>query len=323
MLKRGLCALRCCWPSLRHLASGASAQDKKPPYWASIASGEAMMRTGPGRNYPGIWLYKRRDLPIRVIQIYPNWRKIEDPDGEQGWMLVTLLSDRRTGIVKPGEPRNIHAKARRQFAGPLSRRAWRGRPAGEMRRHLVPHPDRQAPGMDRPGRSMGRQRRRGLRMSPINEPDDGPYLSSSDLKPLSHGMIVALIGPDGVGKSSQTAQLMTIFQKQNLKCTAIYLGSGEGGWRLRRAAKRQFRKWRGKVAESGSGAKGPTPKEYGTNHSVWTGMSGLAAALERYVSLRRAIRLARSGSLVICDRWPQNIQPGSFDGPLRLDPEAS
>jgi SH3-like domain-containing protein len=93
------------------IATTASAQDRKPPYWASIASGEAMMRTGPGRNYPGVWLYKRRDLPIRVIQVYPNWRKIEDPDGDQGWMLVTLLSDRRTGIVKPGEPRNVHAKA--------------------------------------------------------------------------------------------------------------------------------------------------------------------------------------------------------------------
>jgi SH3-like domain-containing protein len=93
------------------MAAPASAQDKTPPYWASIASGEAMMRTGPARNYPGIWLYKRRDLPIRVIQVYPNWRKIEDPDGDQGWMLVTLLSDRRTGIVKPGGPRNIHARA--------------------------------------------------------------------------------------------------------------------------------------------------------------------------------------------------------------------
>ena len=92
------------------LASPASAQDRKPPYWASIASGEAMMRSGPGRNYPGIWLYKRRDLPIRVIQVYPNWRKIEDPDGQQGWMLVTLLSDRRTAIVKPGGPRDIHVK---------------------------------------------------------------------------------------------------------------------------------------------------------------------------------------------------------------------
>ena len=88
-------------------ATVASAQDKKPPYWASIASGEAMMRAGPGRNYPGIWLYKRRDLPVRVVQTYPNWRKIEDPDGQQGWMLVTLLSDRRTAIVKPGGPRDI------------------------------------------------------------------------------------------------------------------------------------------------------------------------------------------------------------------------
>jgi len=88
----------------------AGAQDRKPPYWASIASGEAMMRTGPGRNYPGIWLYKRRDLPIRVVQTYPNWRKIVDPDGQQGWMLVTLLSDRRTALVKPGGPRDIRTE---------------------------------------------------------------------------------------------------------------------------------------------------------------------------------------------------------------------
>ena len=94
--------------ALLTLATAASAQDKTPPYWASIASGEAMMRTGPGRNYPGIWLYKRRDLPVRVVKIYPNWRMIEDPDGTRGWMLVTLLSDQRTAIVKPGEPRSIH-----------------------------------------------------------------------------------------------------------------------------------------------------------------------------------------------------------------------
>ena len=89
------------------LAAPAAAQDKTPPYWASIASGKAMMRAGPGRHYPGIWLYQRRDLPIRVIKTYPNWRLIEDPDGTRGWMLVTLLSDRRTALVKPGEPRAI------------------------------------------------------------------------------------------------------------------------------------------------------------------------------------------------------------------------
>jgi SH3-like domain-containing protein len=85
----------------------ALAQDKQPPYWASIASGQAMTRSGPGKNYPGLWLYQRRDLPIRVVKKYENWRLIQDPDGAQGWMLVTLLSDRRTAIVKPGDPRRV------------------------------------------------------------------------------------------------------------------------------------------------------------------------------------------------------------------------
>ena len=91
-------------------AGPAAAQDKKLPYWASIASGEAMIRTGPGRNYPGTWLYKRRDLPVRVVKLYTNWRLVEDPDGVRGWMLVTLLSDRRTALIKPGQPRALHEK---------------------------------------------------------------------------------------------------------------------------------------------------------------------------------------------------------------------
>ena len=108
---------------LLSLAAPAAAQERQPPYWASIASGEAMMRTGPGKNYPGVWLYKRRDLPIRVIKTYPNWRMIEDPDGTRGWMLVSLLSDRRTAIVKPGQARPIHERA-----DPSSRVAYLAEP---------------------------------------------------------------------------------------------------------------------------------------------------------------------------------------------------
>jgi len=92
-------------------AAPAFAQDKQPPYWASIASGEAMTRTGPGKNYPGVWLYQRRDLPVRVLKRYENWRLIQDADGAQGWMLVTLLSDRRTAVVKAGEQRPVRGAA--------------------------------------------------------------------------------------------------------------------------------------------------------------------------------------------------------------------
>ena len=88
-------------------AAPAAAQDKNPPYWASIASGQAMTRTGPGKNYPGVWLYQRRDLPVRVVKRHQHWRLIEDVDGARGWMLATLLSDRRTALVKPGAPRPV------------------------------------------------------------------------------------------------------------------------------------------------------------------------------------------------------------------------
>ncbi|UUR09200.1 SH3 domain-containing protein [Sphingomonas glaciei] len=97
--------------ALLGLAASASAQDRPVPYWASIQSGEAMMRTGPARTYPGIWLYKRRDLPIRVLKLHENWRLIEDSEGTRGWMLRTMLSDTRTAIVRGSAPRPVHTKA--------------------------------------------------------------------------------------------------------------------------------------------------------------------------------------------------------------------
>jgi SH3-like domain-containing protein len=81
------------------LTTAQAEPQRETPYMASIASGRAMMRTGPGQTYPGTWLYTRRDLPIRVTRIYHEWRYIEDPGGTKGWMLVSLLSDQRTGIV--------------------------------------------------------------------------------------------------------------------------------------------------------------------------------------------------------------------------------
>ncbi|MGE0180496.1 MAG: SH3 domain-containing protein [Sphingomonas sp.] len=83
---------------------------RETPYWASISSGRAMMRSGPGENYPGQWLYVRADLPIRVVEVYRSWRKIEDPDGTQGWMLVSLLSSTRTALVRGNEPAPMHER---------------------------------------------------------------------------------------------------------------------------------------------------------------------------------------------------------------------
>lgn len=106
-------------------APHASAQEeRRTPYWASISAGEAMMRTGPGRNYPATWLYRRADLPIKVIEVYPSWRRIQDPGGTTGWMLVNLLSGQRTALVTGEEPRPMH---REPSAGsPIAYRAEPG-----------------------------------------------------------------------------------------------------------------------------------------------------------------------------------------------------
>lgn len=79
----------------------AQAKDRpKPPYFASISAGKARMRSGPGRSYPATWLYVRADLPVRVVDVFKEWRKVEDPGGTQGWMLGSLISSTRTAMIK-------------------------------------------------------------------------------------------------------------------------------------------------------------------------------------------------------------------------------
>ncbi len=49
--------------ALAATAAPLLAQDRPLPYWASIAAGQALMRTGPDRTYPALWLYKRKIYP--------------------------------------------------------------------------------------------------------------------------------------------------------------------------------------------------------------------------------------------------------------------
>lgn len=76
-----------------------AAQDAELPYWASIDASEAYMRRGPGEQFPIMWVYKREDLPVRVVRLIQGWRYVEEPDGTMGWMSGSLLSRQRTAIV--------------------------------------------------------------------------------------------------------------------------------------------------------------------------------------------------------------------------------
>ncbi len=90
--------------------AAAQSDPVKLPYWASISVDEARMRKGPSPDVPVIWEYRRKDLPVKVIARFETWRKIEDPDGTQGWMAARLLSRTRTAIVT-GEIRPLREAA--------------------------------------------------------------------------------------------------------------------------------------------------------------------------------------------------------------------
>ncbi len=73
------------------------------PRYVSLKSTRVNMRVGPGRDYHVDWMYMKRGLPVEIIQEYDTWRKVRDSEGNEGWVLHSLLSGKRTAIVAPWE----------------------------------------------------------------------------------------------------------------------------------------------------------------------------------------------------------------------------
>lgn len=69
------------------------------PRYVSLKTGEARARRGPSLTHRVDWLYTRRNLPLRVTGEYEHWRRVEDSDGQGGWIHETLLSGVRTVVV--------------------------------------------------------------------------------------------------------------------------------------------------------------------------------------------------------------------------------
>ncbi|MEL6738787.1 MAG: SH3 domain-containing protein [Pseudomonadota bacterium] len=80
-------------------ASALQAQTREAPYWVSLKFDEVRMRVGPSQEYPIEWLYKREGLPLKVVRVREGWRLVQDPDGAQGWIARSQLSDTRTAMV--------------------------------------------------------------------------------------------------------------------------------------------------------------------------------------------------------------------------------
>ncbi len=71
------------------------------PRYASLRADAVNLRGGPGTRYPIQWVYRRRDLPVRIEREFDVWRLVEDSDGVKGWVHQATLVGTRTFVI-PG-----------------------------------------------------------------------------------------------------------------------------------------------------------------------------------------------------------------------------
>jgi len=70
------------------------------PRFVSMKAAEGNVRRGPSLSHRIDWVYKRRDLPLRITAEHGHWRRVEDRDGMGGWVHYSLLSGVRTVLVE-------------------------------------------------------------------------------------------------------------------------------------------------------------------------------------------------------------------------------
>lgn len=84
--------------------NGTSANAELPKFF-SLKSNPVNLRKGPGTQYPKVWVFRREGLPVEVLREHGRWRHVRDSDGATGWILRTLISQRRTALVTPWQLR--------------------------------------------------------------------------------------------------------------------------------------------------------------------------------------------------------------------------
>lgn len=105
------------------IATPAAAEEREVPYWASLRVDKVNMRVGPGEDYRIAWVYKRKQLPMKVLRLKEGWRWVEDPEGAKGWMLARFLTPERGALVIGKGLADM-----RQSGDPGARLLWRLQP---------------------------------------------------------------------------------------------------------------------------------------------------------------------------------------------------
>jgi SH3-like domain-containing protein len=72
------------------------------PRFVSLKSDRVNVRAGPNKDQDVRWVYTHAGMPVEITAEFENWRRIRDWEGAEGWVYHSLLSGKRTAVVRPG-----------------------------------------------------------------------------------------------------------------------------------------------------------------------------------------------------------------------------
>ena len=70
------------------------------PRYVSLKASEGNVRRGPSLAHRIDWVFTRRNMPLQIVGEYGHWRRVQDRDGQGGWVHYSLLSGVRTVIIE-------------------------------------------------------------------------------------------------------------------------------------------------------------------------------------------------------------------------------
>ena len=71
----------------------------KDEYFLTLRNDKVNLRQGPSFDYPVKIFYKKKFLPVLILDRSDNFRKIRDHENNSGWIHISQLSKKKAAIV--------------------------------------------------------------------------------------------------------------------------------------------------------------------------------------------------------------------------------
>ena len=82
--------------SLIFFLENSFANEKKK--FLTLKNNKVNVRMGPSKDYPIKFTYKKKYLPLEILDKFETWKKVKDLKNNSGWIHVSQLSKKKSAI---------------------------------------------------------------------------------------------------------------------------------------------------------------------------------------------------------------------------------